>query len=297
MTYGGPDQEGSLPGLSPEQASELAQRHGMAQVGVRPPLRSYIADVWRHRSFLLTMSSAEFVSRNQQNHLGQLWAVLNPLLLGAAYYLIFGKLLKIDKGIENYVPFLIIGLFSFIFIAAAMTRGSKALIGNMGLVRALRFPRVVLPISVVLTELFATLPAFAVAAIVTVLVGGTITWSWLLYPVAIGIAYVMATGIAMIFAVLIYQYRDATNIIPLLTRMLRYTSGVFFLIPAYATGLVGILLAFQPVAVALTILRQSLMNEYPLVWVSWAVAAGWALLLVIIGFVMFWRAEATYGRQ
>ncbi len=294
---GGPDQEGSLPGLSAEQASHLAKTHRMQQVGVRPPLRNYLSDLWRHRTFLVTMSTAQFVSRNQQNYLGQIWAVLNPLLLGAAYYLIFGLLLGTDAGVGNYVPFLIIGLFSFIFIAGGMTRGAKSLIGNMGLVRALRFPRVVLPISVVLTELFVALPAFVVAALVALLTKQTPTWSWLLYPVAIAIAYVMTTGIAMIFSVLVYQYRDATNLIPLLTRMLRYTSGVFFLITAYATGIVGLLLAYQPVAVMLTVLRQTLMDEYALRWAPWLVSIGWAGLLFAVGFLLFWRSEATYGRQ
>jgi len=297
VTLGGPDHDGSLPGLSPERAGDLAHQHAMQQVGVRPSLRAYVADLWRHRSFLVTMSSADFVSRHQQNYLGQLWSILNPLLLGGAYLLIFGLLLETDRGVDKYVPFLIIGLFSFIFIAAGINHGARSLVGNMGIVRALRFPRVVLPISVVLTELFAALPAFAVAAIIAVLSKEPVTWSWLLYPVAIAITLVMTAGLAMISAVVVYRYRDAANLIPLLTRMLRYISGVFFLVTAYAEGAIQLVLAYQPVAVALTILRQALMAEYPLTWTAWLVAAGWAIVLFVVGFIVFWRAEATYGRQ
>ncbi|MGB3829854.1 MAG: ABC transporter permease, partial [Ornithinimicrobium sp.] len=168
---------------------------------------------------------------------------------------------------------------------------------NMGIVRALRFPRVVLPISVVLTELFAALPAFVVAAIIAILSKEAITWSWLLYPVAIAITFVMTTGLAMISAVVVYRYRDAANLIPLLTRMLRYISGVFFLVTAYAEGALQVVLAYQPVAVVLTILRQTLMDEYALTWTAWLVAAGWAIALFGVGFIAFWRAEATYGRE
>lgn len=299
MSLGGPDQQGSVPGLDAAEAAALAQRHGMEIVGVRPRLGAYVRDVWRQRSFLLTMSSADFISRHQQNYLGQIWAVLNPLLLGVAYYLIFGPaLLDVTRGTENYVAFLLIGLFSFLFISAGMNHGSKSLLGNLGLVRALRFPRVVLPVSVTLTELFATLPAYAVILVVVLVTGESPSWTWLLYPVAILITFVMTSGIAMLTARVVYGARDLANLVPLLTRVLRYVSGVFFLIPAYATQpVVSAILQYQPVAVALTMTRQCLMGDYPLTWTVWLVSAGWAVLLFVVGFVVFWEGEASYGRQ
>lgn len=298
MSDGGAELEGSLPGLSPDEAANLAHEYGMEQVGIRPKLFPYIVDLWRHRSFLLTMSSADFVSRHQQNYLGQIWTILNPLLLGAAYFIVFGLILGTDEGAEdNYVQFLIIGLFTFIFISSAMNHGAKALIGNMSVVRALRFPRVVLPISVVMTELFASLPAFAVAMIVAALSGEPVTWSWFLYPVAIFIVYIMTTGIAMIAAAFVYRVRDAANLIPLVTRMLRYISGVFFVVTAYVDGFWGLVMAYQPVAVSLTMMRQTLLSGTELTATVWLACIGWAIGLFLIGFVTFWRAEATYGRQ
>lgn len=285
------------PALSAAEADALARTHGMSQVGVRPPLGQYLRDLWRHRGFLITMSSADFVSRHQQNYLGQIWAVLNPLLLGVAYYLIFGLLLDTSRAVDNFVAFLLIGLFTFTFVAAGMNHGSKALVSNLGVVRALRFPRVVLPISVTITEMLATLPAFGVLLVIALATGETPTWAWLLYPVAILITVVMTCGIAMITARLVYTARDLANLVPLLSRMLRYVSGVFFLITAYSGGLVALVLAYQPVAVVLTMMRQCLMADYPPSLDVWAVSAGWAVLLFVTGVVFFWRGEATYGRQ
>lgn len=298
MTTGGPDQQGSLPGLDAAEAAELARRHGMEQVGVRPPFRVYLRQLWHHRSFLLTMSSADFVARHQQNYLGQIWAVLNPLLLGAAYYAIFGLLLRTTDGVDNFIAFLLIGLFSFLFIAAALNAGAKALSGNLNLVRALRFPRVVLPLSISATELFATLPAYGVVLVIALLTGERPSWVWLLYPLGILITFVMICGITMLAARLVYAVRDAGNLTPLLTRMLRYVSGVFFLIPEYAGNVVvNLLLSYQPIAVVLTMLRQSLMAEFPPTWTVWLVSTGWAVVLFVAGLIVFWRGEATYGRQ
>lgn len=285
--------------MTPAQAAALAKDHGMEQVGVRPPLGKYLVDLWRHRSFLITMSTADYASRHQQNVLGQIWGVLNPLMVGAAYYLIFGLLLGTDRGLEpgTYPTFLIIGLFSFIFISAGMNAGSKAITGNMGMVRALRFPRVILPISVAITELFATLPAFAMAVGVALLSGERPTTSWLLFPVGILITFTVTTGLALLFSRLVYAVRDAGNFVPLLTRVLRYISGVFFVISAYATGWVQILLDYQPVALCLSILRQSLMEQFPVDWTMWAIAAGWGVALMAIGTIVFWQGEATYGHK
>lgn len=296
---GGPDHQGSVPGLGDEQARALARQHGLELVGVRPPLGAYLRDVWRHRSFLLTMASADFISRHQQSFLGQIWLLLNPLLQGAAYWLIFGGvILDTRKGAgDNFIGFLLIGLFMFLFIASGMNNGAKAVSGNMGLVRALRFPRVILPIAVTLTELFAALPAFTVALLIALLTGEQPTWSWLLYPVAILIAFIMTCGISMLTARIVYVVRDLANLVPLITRILRYTSGVFFVISANATGWLGFVLMYQPVAAALTMIRESVLGEFPLDPTIWAVATAWALLFFVSGLIVFWRGEATYGRQ
>lgn len=298
MSSSGPEQEGSLPGLPPDEAGALARKHGMEQVGIRPKFVPYVKDVWRHRGFLLTMSSADFVSRHQQNYLGQIWTVLNPLLLGVAYYVVFGEILGTTRGArEDFAQFLIIGLFAFIFMSSGMNHGAKALTGNMSIVRALRFPRVVLPIAVVMTELFASIPAFFVAMLVAALAGEPVAWSWLMYPVAILIIYVMTTGFAMIAAAVVYRIRDAANLIPLITRMLRYVSGVFFVIPAYVGGFWGLVMAYQPIAVSLTLMRQTLLSNTDMTLSVWLTAIGWALGLFVVGFVVFWQAEASYGRQ
>lgn len=296
---GGPDHPGSVPGLGTEQARALAAQHGLELVGVRPSLGAYLRDVWRHRSFLLTMASADFVGRHQQSFLGQIWLLLNPLLQGAAYWLIFGgNILDTRKGVEdNFIGFLLLGLFTFLFIASGMNNGAKSLSGNMGLVRALRFPRVILPIAVTLTELFAALPAFAVALLIVWMTGNQPTWSWLLYPVAIFIVFVMVCGIAMLGARLVYVVRDLANLVPLITRVLRYTSGVFFSIAANTAGVLGFVLMYQPVAAALTMVRETVLRDMELDATIWAVTSGWALLFFVTGLIVFWRGEATYGRQ
>lgn len=305
MTLAGPAGREPLPGLSAEDAAALARRHGLEQVGVRPRFGRYVGDLWRHRQFLLTMAQGDFLARHQNNYLGLLWSILNPLLLAAAYFLIFGVLLRVVRGdVENYVAFLTIGLFVFLFVSAGLNYAARSLLDNTALVRALRFPRVVLPLSVVLTQLISTAPAFLILVVIALSTRERPSWEWVLFPVSVGVVGVVTAGLGLLAARLLHEVRDAANLIPLITRMLRYVSGVFFPVAFFAQDAVergapqwiAITLEYQPIAVSLTLVRETLMDELAVSPVTWAVSLGWAVLLFGAGFVVFWRAEATYGR-
>lgn len=297
MTSDGSIEPRSLPGLNAEQAAELAQAHGLKQVGVRPKFSEYVKQSWRRRRFLWTLSTSQAVSKNQNNYLGQLWAVFNPILLALAYWLVFGLLLDTREGTQNYIAFLTSGIFTFVFISTTLTSGSRAILRNTGLVRALRFPRCLLPLSVALSELVAALPAFAVLILIVVGTGEPASWTWVLLPLALVIIFLIVSGLAMIGARVLETSRDLGNLIPVIVRLLRYVSGVFFSIEAYAgTGLIGNIMYYQPIATSMTMIRQALISEYEPNLVLWLVAAGWGIFLFATGFILFWQAEAKYGR-
>ena len=297
MTAPAPATGGDSP-LSPDAAAQLAAKYGLERGGVRPPLGRYIKETWAQRRFLWTLSSAQSYARNQDNYLGQLWGVLNPLLLAAAYFLIFGQLLGLDEGVDNYVGFLVIGLLVFMYSSGTMTSAAKAISGNLSLVRSLRFPRAVLPLSVTLTEFIAFLPSVAVILVLVLVTGEPITVHWLLFPVAMLLVLAINAGISLIVARLVHSSRDLRNLITLVVRLLRYVSGVFFSITTFAGhGLVGTIMLYQPFAVVLDIVRQSLLSDTPFNATTWYVALGWAIVLPLVGFIFFWRAEATYGRN
>ncbi|MFK5634326.1 ABC transporter permease [Ornithinimicrobium sp. LYQ103] len=302
MTDFGPDPTRIPEALTDEEAEALAARYGLDRVGVRPSLGSYLRDLWRYRHLAWSMAKGEFVSQHRDNYLGLLWAVINPIMLGVAYYLIFGVLLDLKRDVGNFIAFLTIGLFTFVFFSAALTSGSKALLGKVSMMRSLQFPRLLLPIVVVVSGFVSSIPAFLVLVLIALATKEPVTWSWLLFPVALLVVAVMGLGMAMIVARVVHGARDLANVVPLFVRLLRYVSGVFFSIEARVAAIddapvwLGPLLEYQPGAVALTIVRQTLMSEMPLDWTTWAVAVGWAIFFLVTGFFVFWRAEGTYGR-
>lgn len=302
MSELGPDPRYSPPVLPAAQARALAKQHGLRRVGARPSLVDYTRDLWRYRHLMWSMAKGEFITEHRDNYLGLLWSIINPILLGVAYYLIFGVLLDLRRDVINFVSFLTIGLFTFSLFATALTAGSKSLLGKVGMMRSLAFPRVILPIVTVASAFVSNLPAFLVLLLIALFSGEPITLSWLLYPVALLIVAFMGAGLTMMAARLVHAVRDLANLVALVVRLLRYVSGVFFSIDVRIASIdgapswVGPLLEYQPVALALTLVRQTLMHEFPLQWSTWLAAIGWAVLLCGAGYLIFWRGEGTYGR-
>lgn len=290
-----------VPSLSSAEATALARRHGLTELGTRPPFGRYLRDLWRRRAFLWTLSSAQSYAKNHDNRLGQLWNLLNPALLIASYFLIFGVLLGTTGSVSNKVGFLSIGVVLFTFTSSVITRGSKSITSNLNLVRALHFPRAVLPLSVALTELIAALPAFALLLVVMVLTGETPSVRWILLVPAILLQTGVLAGFALIGSRLVNASKDIGQLIPVVVRLLRYTSGVFFPVAQYADrlpGLWGDVLIYQPFALPLEAARQALMPpaDHPFDLTVWWALAAWAVGLLAVGVVVFWIDEARYGR-
>ncbi|MFC0358435.1 ABC transporter permease [Kytococcus sp. HMSC28H12] len=300
---GGPSPQTPSAGgsLSSAELEAIARANGLRRVGHRPPLGEYLRDLWSRRQFLWTLSTAQAYAKTQESRLGQVWAVLNPVMLAGAYFLIFGLLLDTRGGTQNFVGFLTAGIFTFVFLSTVMSQGARAVTGSMQLVRSLSFPRVLLPISKVTTELIAAVPTFAVLLVIMLATGERPDAEWLLFPVALLLIASMSLGIGMVFARLVHDSRDAANLIPLVIRLLRYVSGVFYSVDHYlgaagAPHWLAVVMTYQPVAVMMTLVRESLLGETAVDPVTWLAGLFWAVVLPLGGLIWFWRGEGTYGR-
>ena len=276
----------------------VARRAGLVRVGARPPFGEYLRQVFAHRDFAWSLGAAKAYNRNYNNYLGQLWAVLNPSLLALTYYIVFGLLLATRRGVDNYIAFLVIGIFMFTYVADSLTAGATSVTGNVNLIRALQFPRAVLPLSVALTELLILLPGLAVMVVVVLVSGEPLRWTILAAPGVIVLALLFNAGAAMLAARMVAAARDLRNLIPVATRLLRYFSGVFYSIDTYAgDGILGLLLKYQPFSVYIELMRASLMAEVPMTLDMWIAGLAWALVVASVGLTAFWRAEERYGRD
>ncbi|CAK7284157.1 ABC transporter permease [Streptomyces misionensis] len=282
----------------------LAARHGLTVSGARPSLLEYIRQLWARRHFITAFATAKLTAQYSQAKLGQVWQVMTPLLNAAVYYFIFGVLLGTKRGVPDYIPFLVTGVFVWTFTQSSIQVGTRAISGNLGLVRALHFPRAALPISFCLQQLQQLL--FSMAALVVILLcfGVPVSASWLLVIPALVLQFTFNAGMAMIMARMGAKTPDIAQLMPFILRTWMYVSGVMWSIDKltakdHLPHLVTVALETNPAAVYIDLMRFALIDSFHAKQLPphvWAAATGWALLAGIGGFIYFWKAEETYGR-
>ncbi|MFK4102633.1 ABC transporter permease [Streptomyces sp. NPDC019531] len=288
-----------------DDLAALAARHGLTVSGARPSLPEYVRQLWARRHFITAFSTAKLTAQYSQAKLGQVWQVMNPLLNATVYFLIFGVLLGTKKGVPDYIPFLVTGVFIWTFTQSSILAGTRAISGNLGLVRALHFPRAALPISFCLQQLQQLL--FSMAALVVILLcfGVPVAASWLLAIPVLVLQFTFNAGVSMIMARMGAKTPDIAQLMPFILRTWMYVSGVMWSIDKLAKGhhdwpswVVPVLQA-NPAAVYIDLMRYSLIDSFhasQLPHHVWAIAAAWALVAGVGGFIYFWKAEETYGR-
>lgn len=278
---------------------ELAARYGLAQSGARPTLTAYVRALWGRRHFIVEYARARNQAQYTDTALGQVWQILTPLLNAAVFYLIFGILLKTSRGVENYISFLVVGVFIFTYTQRAVQSGARSIAGNLGLVRALHFPRATLPLASTIMELQQLMVSVLVMCGLVLATGEPLTPSWLLLIPTLFLQTLFNSGTALIFARITTRVRDMEQLLPFLLRTWMYASGVFFVIQDFARTLpiaAKVLLECNPAAVFIELARGSLMASHPAAPYVWPLAVFWGVVTFVCGFVYFWRAEEGYGR-
>ncbi|MET8681621.1 ABC transporter permease [Streptomyces sp. NPDC004647] len=290
--------------MNPSPAA-LAAQYGLSVSGARPGLAEYVRRLWGRRHFVIAFSVAKLHAQYSRARLGQLWQVATPLLNAAVYYLIFGLLLDTRHGVDDFVPFLVTGVFVFTFTQSSVLAGTRAISGNLGLVRALHFPRASLPVAFCLMQVQQLLYSLGVLVAIVLAWGEVPRWEWLLAAPALLLQCLFNTGLAMVMARLGSRVPDMAQLMPFVLRTWMYASGVMYSLGSvtgnrHFPGFVRWLLEVNPAAVYIDLMRFALIDSFresgtlpPHVW---ALAAGWALVIGTGGFVYFWKAEETYGR-
>ncbi|WP_073947886.1 ABC transporter permease [Streptomyces kebangsaanensis] len=292
------------PSPAEDDLAALAARHGLSVSGARPSLPEYVRRLWARRHFISAFATAKLTSQYSEAKLGQVWQVATPLLNAAVYYFIFGVLLGTSRGVADYVPFLVTGVFVWTFTQNSIMSGTRAISGNLGLVRALHFPRAALPVSFALQQLQQLL--FSMAALVLILLGFGMTpaLSWVLALPVLVLQFVFNAGVSMVVARMGAKTPDIAQLMPFVLRTWMYVSGVMWSIDKTLSRngmphVVKVLLESNPAAVYIDLMRFALIDSFKanqLPHHVWALALGWALLAGVGGFLYFWKAEETYGR-
>lgn len=278
--------------------AQLAEEHGLHRVGARPPLGRYLVEAWRRRDFVTTMARYRLRSRFEQNRLGIVWIVLRPLINAAVYGVIFG-LLQAGNRPPDYAAYVVVGVFFFEFFAGCLNNGAKAITGNRSLVQSLAFPRITLPLSVVVEQLISFLGTLIVLVPILLAFGHFPTVDWLKIVPLVLLFTLFNAGVALVAARLTVHVTDLTQLLPFISRLLFYTSGVLFAVDRILENHPAIvaLYDFHPLYQVLEMARHYLIESDPFPVAYWWLFAGLSVGMFVFGLLFFWVAEERYGRE
>ena len=261
--------------------------------------RGYLRNLWRWREFGWFLAMGNLTARNASTSLGLFWWVLNPLIMAAIYFLVFGIIFDGRRGEPDFIAWLLSGVFVFNYTATAMTSGANSILANRKLLVNIRFPRLVLPISAVIETGVGFILSIGVYYVIAWPANGVGPGPGLVWlPAAIALHTVFNLGLAGWTARLAIPFRDINNLLPHITRLWLYLSPIIWTLSllesrgAWAERLASL----NPIFGILSFYRMALMGR-PLDRAAFAIALGWVVVIGLGGIVSFVRHEGNMVRH
>jgi ABC-2 type transport system permease protein len=217
------------------------------------------SDLQRFWNLTWTLAATDFKLRFYGSVLGYAWTLARPFLFFGVIYLVFSEIAGLDANVENYGVYILFGLVLFQFFSEATNGCVRSLAVRENLLRKMRFPRLVIPLSVVLTAIFNLAGTLIAALIFAIAAGVYPTWSWLELPVIILAVGTFATGIGLLLSALYVRYRDVAPIWEVASQMLFYISPILYVTTLVPEQYQGWFLV-NPLAVLLTEMRAAVVD-------------------------------------
>jgi len=199
-----------------------------------PPMRevagpSPLGGGWRRFfSLLWLMSATEFKRTYFGTVLGYLWSLVRPLLLFAVLLFVFTQIFRVGHNLPYYPVLLLLGIVLYTFFQEATSNAVTSVVTQEGVVRKTQFPRLVIPISVVLTASFNLLLNLIVVFVFILAWGVDPTWTWLLFPIPLVLLFALAAGLAMMLSALYVRFRDVAIIWAVVAQTLFYATPILY---------------------------------------------------------------------
>ncbi len=273
------------------------------------PIRgpSALGGDWRRFvSLTWTLAVTEFRLKFFGSVLGYFWQLMKPLMLFGVLYVVFTEFVRLGGGVKFYPVVLLTGIVIYTFFAEVTGASVGSVLNRENLVRKIHFPRLVIPLSVVLTSFFNFVLNFAAIFVFMLASGVQLRWSWLQFIPLILLLGLLCTGLAMGLSALYVRYRDIAPIWDVVLPITFYGSP--FLYPIEVVGarsqFLQHLLMCNPLAVIVQQARHALIDPNAM---SAAEAIGGAprlliplaigLVILALGFVIFDRSAPRIAEE
>ena len=251
-------------------------------------------EIWAYRELLYFFTWRDFKVRYKQTFIGVAWALFQPFMSMVVFSLFFGALAGVPSDGVPYPIFVYVGLLFWQFFSDALNDTSGALISNQAIVTKVYFPRLILPISTVITKLVD----FAIASVI--LVGLMMYYHFipnmtgmLLLPLLLAITFMAALGGGLFLASINVKYRDVRYILPYFMQMFMFVTPVIY--SSSIAGKYSWILAFNPMSGVIQSARAAFLHTAPINWTLISISLTASIVILIIGTITFKKTERFFA--
>ncbi|HRD43119.1 MAG TPA: ABC transporter permease [Ferruginibacter sp.] len=256
-------------------------------------------EVWRYRDLLLLLVRRDFVAYYKQTILGPIWFFLQPLLTTAMYFLIFFKVAKLSTDEVPPLLFYLAGVTIWNYFSESLTKTSDTFIANAAIFGKVYFPRLVIPISIVVSNLMRLgiqFILFIVFWLYYLLATHSVHPHWeaiLLLPVLIVLMAGLALGLGIIFSSLTTKYRDLRFLLSFGIQLLMFATPVVYPLSLASEKYKWMLLA-NPFTAIIETFRYAFLGKGEFSWMYLGYSALVTIIILLIGTLIFNKVEKTF---
>ncbi|MBI9050421.1 MAG: ABC transporter permease [Anaerolineaceae bacterium] len=257
-----------------------------------------LRQVWRYRDLILLFVRRDFVSYYKQTILGPLWFLIQPILTTLTFTVIFGNIASMSTdGLPQFL-FYMSGTVIWSYFAECLRKTSDTFISNANIFGKVYFPRLIMPISVLISNLITFVIQFLLflGFVVYFLIAGSniqVTWNVLILPLLLFLMAGLGLGFGIIISSLTTKYRDLRFLIQFGVQLWMYATPVIYPVSSIPEKYQWII-QLNPLSPIVEAFRYAFLGTGAFSWASLAYSFGVMVVVFLVGVVIFNRVETTF---
>lgn len=256
-----------------------------------------LKEVWKYRDLIFLFVRRNFVSQYKQTILGPLWALIQPLLTTVVFTVVFGNLAGLSaKGVPSFL-FYLSGTVAWSYFSSCLTQTANTFTGNAGILGKVYFPRIVMPISTVLTQFisFAIQFFLFIVFLIIYIFQGQVSVNYYVFMLPILLLHmaVLSLGVGIIISSLTTKYRDLKMLVSFGVQLWMYATPVAYDIGIIPDSLMAVYL-LNPMTPIINTFRYAFLGIGSFDLTYYLISLGISVIVLLIGIIMFNKVERTF---
>ncbi len=265
---------------------------------IKPPSKFLgvfdLKEITRRIDLLLALAERDIKIRYRRTLIGIGWAIIQPLFQMIVFSIIFGKFAKMETGQIPYPVYIYSALVPWQFFSRSLTEASMSVVGNAGIISKIYFPRIILPLSVILSAGFDFLFVFSVLIALMIIYGIFPSLNILFFPLFLMLQIMCALGVALWLAPLNVKYRDVKYTLQFVNQLWFFATPIVYS-PYIIPEKWRIIPFINPMTGVVEGYRWSLIGAAPPDISHLIISVSIILFLFVTGFIYFHRQEKDFA--